>query len=157
MDEFDKIYSEYYDDVFKFSMTLCHDEEFAREVTQEAFFKALKASNKFRGDCKVSVWLCQIAKNTFLTLAKRRKRSVDLPLEEIPADNTFEEKLFDRSEAFRIHKLLHRLDEPYREVFWMRVFGELSFAEIAEIFEKTESWARVTYHRARMKIKEELG
>lgn len=156
MDEFDKIYSEYYDTVFKYSMTLCKDGEFAEEITQETFFKALKSSNKFRGDCKLSVWLCQIAKNTFLTLSKRRKRAVDLPLEEIPAESSFEERLVDKDEARQIHKLLHELDEPYKEVFWMRVFGELSFTEIARIFGKTESWARVTYHRARLKIKEGL-
>ena len=156
MDEFDKIYTEYYDDVFKYSMTLCRDDEFAREITQETFFKALKSTNKFRGDCKISVWLCQIAKNTFLTLAKRRKKAVDLPLEELSDDKFFEEKVIDKDEALQIHALLHKLDEPYKEVFWMRVFGELSFSEIAKIFEKTESWARVTYHRARIKIKEEL-
>lgn len=156
MDEFDKIYSEYYDPVFKYSMTLCRDEEFAREITQETFIKALKSSTKFRGSCKLSVWLCQIAKNTFFTLSKRRKRAVDLPLEELPSENSFEERLLDKDEAIQIHRLLHELDEPYKEVFWMRVFGELSFVEIARIFGKTESWARVTYHRARLKIKEGL-
>lgn len=154
MDEFEKIYSGYYDTVFRYTVSLCGDEEFAEEITQEAFFKALKSIDKFRGGCKLSAWLCQIAKNTFLTLAKRRKRNVDYPLEDIPEGSSFEEKLLDKEDARHIHKLLHKLDEPYKEVFWMRVFGELSFAEIAEIFGKTESWARVTYHRARMKIKE---
>lgn len=156
MDEFEKIYSDYYDTVFRYAVSLCGDEEFAEEITQESFFKALKSANKFRGGCKLSVWLCQIVKNTFLTLSKRRNRSVDYPLETIPAADSIEEKFLDKDDVRQIHKLLHELDEPYKEVFWMRVFGELSFAEIAALFGKTESWARVTYHRARLKIKERL-
>ncbi len=154
LDEFDKIYSEYYDVVFRYAVSLCGDEKFAEEITQEAFFKALKSVDKFRGDCKLGVWLCQIAKNTFLTLVKRQKQNVDYPLEAFPAVSSLEEKLIDKETAQQIHRLLHELDEPYKEVFWMRVFGELSFAEIAALFGKTESWARVTYHRAKLKIKE---
>ncbi|MCM1165404.1 MAG: sigma-70 family RNA polymerase sigma factor [Lachnospiraceae bacterium] len=156
MDEFDRIYSEYYDTVFRYALSLCGDEGFAEEITQESFFKALKSIDKFRGGCKLSVWLCQIAKNTFLTLVKRRKRNIDYTLEAIPEEGSFEERLIDGEDARQIHRLLHGLDEPYKEVFWMRVFGELSFAEIAALFGRTESWARVTYHRARAKIKEGL-
>ncbi len=154
MNEFDKIYSEYYDVVFRYTVSLCGDEKFAEEITQESFFKALKSVDKFRGDCKLGVWLCQIAKNTFLTLVKRQKQNIDYPIETIPAAGSLEEKLIDKEDARQIHKLLHELDEPYKEVFGMRVFGELSFAEIAVLFGKTESWARVTYHRAKLKIKE---
>lgn len=156
MKDFDKVYSEHYDAVFRYALSLCGDEQFAEEITQESFFKALNSADKFRGDCKLSVWLCQIAKNTFLTLAKRRGRNSDYPLELIPAEDSFENALLDKEDVRQIHKLLHNLEEPYKEVFWMRVFGELSFAEIAELFGKTESWARVTYHRAKMKIKEGL-
>ena len=154
MDEFDKIYSEYYDVVFRYAISLCGDEKFAEEITQESFFKALKSVDRFRGDCKMGVWLCQIAKNTFLTLVKRQKQNIDYPLEAIPAAGSLGEKLIDKEDARQIFRLLHELDEPYKEVFWMRVFGELSYAEIAAIFGKTESWARVTYHRAKLKIKE---
>lgn len=152
--EFEKIYSDYYDTVFRYVLSLCRDECLAEEIVQEAFFKALKSIDSYRGECKMSVWLCQIAKNTFLTQEKRRSRAADLPLESIPTDDSFEQRLFDKDEAFMIHRLLHALEEPYKEVFWMRTFGEMSFKEIAEIFGKTESWARVTYHRARMKIRE---
>ena len=76
---------------------------------------------------------------------------------EIPRSNSnLEESIFDKETAFAIHKILHELDEPYKEVFSLRTFGELSFKQIAELFGKTETWARVTYHRARLKIKEEL-
>lgn len=154
MKDFEKIYSEYYDAVFQYVLSLCRDEQWAEEITQEAFFKALNSINTFRGECKLSVWLCQIAKNTFYTAAKRQQRQVDYPLELLQAGEAIDQRLFDKDTAFQIHKLLHALDEPYKEVFWMRTFGELSFKEIGILFGKTESWARVTYHRARMKIKE---
>lgn len=156
MDDFERVYSEYYDTVFKYVLSLCRDENWAEDIVQDAFFKALKKLDGFRGECKLSVWLCQIAKNTFLTQAKRRKRVVDYPIETIEADDTFERRIADKDAALTVHKRLHKLEEPYREVFWMRTFGEMSFADIAEIFGKTESWARVTYHRARAKIKEDL-
>lgn len=156
MKEFEKIYLEYYDTVFQYVLSLCRDEVWAEEITQEAFFKALKSIDAFRGDCKLSVWLCQIAKNTFYTVAKRQQRQVDYPLEMIQSDKAIDQQIYDKETAFQIHKLLHALDEPYKEVFWMRTFGELSFRDIGALFGKTESWARVTYHRAKMKIKEDV-
>lgn len=154
MEDFEKIYSEYYDAVFRYVASLCRDEQWAEEITQEAFFKALKRIDTFRGECKLSVWLCQIAKNTFYTSARRRQRQVDYPPELIGSEEAIEQRLSDQETALQLHKLLHALEEPYREVFWMRIFGELSFKDIATLFGKTESWARVTYHRAKMKIRE---
>lgn len=154
MKDFEKIYSEYYDAVFQYVLSLCRDEQWAEEITQEAFFKALKNIDTFRGECKLNVWLCQIAKNTFYTAAKRQKRQVDYPLELIQSDEAIDQKIYDKETAFQIHKLLHALEEPYKEVFWLRTFGELSFKDIGVLFGKTESWARVTYHRAKMKIME---
>ena len=157
MDDFERIYAEYYDQVYGYCLRLTHDPHMAEEVTQESFFKALKAIDSFHGECKLSVWLCQIAKNTWFTLQKKRRRTQAPPPDEAwpdPAD--LEQRLGDKEDALKIHRVLHRLAEPYREVFWLRTFGELSFAQIGGLFEKTESWARVTYHRARMKIKEEL-
>ena len=155
MKDFEKIYSEYYDVVFQYVLSLCREEKWAEEITQEAFFKALKNIEAFRGECKLSVWLCQIAKNTFYTESKRRQRQVPCYPEIAQADENTEQKLFDKETVFELHKLLHELDEPYKEVFWMRTFGELSFAEIGGLWGKSESWARVTYHRAKMKIKED--
>jgi len=151
---FEEIYSEYYDTIFHYILSLCRDEAWAEEITQEAFFKALKKIDSFRGECKLSVWLCQIAKNTFCTMAKHRQRQADYPLETTPSEENLEQRLLDKDTALHLHAILHTLDEPYKEVFWMRTFGELSFAEIGTLWGKTESWARVTYHRARMKIKE---
>ena len=154
--EFETIYFEYYDMVFRYVFSLCKEETWAEEITQEAFFKALKNINSFRGECKLSVWLCQIAKNIFYKEAKKRKRQVDYPLEIIQDANDIKQKIYNKDEMLEIHKLLHKLKEPYKEVFWMRKFGELSFKDIGVIFGKSESWARVTYHRAKMKIKEEI-
>lgn len=154
MEEFERVYSEYYDTVFQYILSLCKDKLWAEEITQEAFFKALKSISRFRGECKLSVWLCQIAKNTYYTEAKRQNRQADCPLEILPAAEGMEQKVLTRSSALELHKQLHALREPYKEVFWMRTFGELSFAEIGSLWGKTESWARVTYHRARLKIRE---
>ena len=154
MKEFEENYSEYYDVVFRYTFFLCKDETWAEEITQEAFFKALKNIDAFRGECKMNVWLCQIAKNVFFTQAKQRQRQADSPPESLPEPESIEEKLVSKETALEIHRLLHQLENPYREVFWMRTFGELSFAQIGSLWEKSESWARVTYHRAKLKIKE---
>lgn len=154
MQDFEKIYSEYYDEVFQYIRSLCKEDEWAEEITQETFLKALKSIGTFRGERKLSVWLCQIAKNMFYTQAKRRKKQLDYPLEIIPTIDSIEQKIFNEETAFELHKLLHQLDEPYKEVFWMRTFGELSFVQIGNLHGKSEGWARVTYHRAKLKIKE---
>lgn len=154
MKDFEKIYSSYFDMVFQYTLSLCKDEAWAEELTQEAFFKALKKIESFRGECKLSVWLCQIAKNIFYTEAKRRQKQTDYPIDTFPTAEGIERKLLNKETAFELHKLLHRLENPYKEVFWMRTFGELSFAEIGRLWQKSENWARVTYYRAKLKIRE---
>ncbi len=155
MIEFDEIYKRYFSDVYKYALSLTHDEHAAEEITQETFFKALKAIDKFDGRCKLYVWLCQIAKNTYFTGRQRITKGNEL-VEEPRHDAALEERLLNKESYFEIHKILHTLGEPYKEVFSLRVFGELSFRQIGELFGKTESWARVTYHRAKMKVKEDL-
>ena len=154
MEDFEKIYADYYQVVYRYALSLCRDREWAEEITQESFFKALKSIDSFRGDCKLQVWLCQIAKNTFYTAAKRKNSQKEYAPEQLENENTTEERLLDADTAFALHTLLHTLEQPYKEVFWMRTFGELSFRDIGQIWGKTESWARVTYHRARLKLKE---
>ena len=154
--EFQEVYELYFRDVYKYVLALCRDEHVAEEVTQETFFKALKSIDSFRGQCKLYVWLCQIAKNTYFSMAEKDKRwsGEDMPPPEM--EDTLERVLLTKESAFEIHRVLHDLEEPYKEVFSLRVFGELSFRQIGQLFGKTESWARVTYHRARLKIKEGL-
>ena len=105
---------------FNIHFPFAKDEAWAEELTQEAFFKALKNIGTFRGECRLSVWLCQIAKNTFYTEVKRQQRQADYPLDTIPVTENIEQQLLNKETAFELHRLLHRLDDPYKEVFWMR-------------------------------------
>ncbi|QPR69317.1 RNA polymerase sigma factor [Lysinibacillus macroides] len=156
VNEFERIYNQYFQDVHLFVLSLSRNDKIAEEITQETFFKALKSIDKFKGNCKINVWLCQIAKNTYFTYLDKQKRydTGDIP-EEI-SENSIESMIVSKEETFRLHRVLHRLEEPYKEVFTLRVFGELSFKQISQLFEKTESWARVTFHRAKGKIQDLL-
>jgi len=153
--EFEEVFRLYFKDVYKYALSLTQDEHIAEEITQETFFKALRSIDQFDGRCKVYVWLCQIAKNTYFTQHQRSIKKEQLSPEPI-CSSSFEEQLENQEMAFEIHKILHHLPDPFKEVFSLRTFGELSFKQIGELFGKTESWARVTYHRAKIKIKEEL-
>ncbi len=153
----EKLYKAFYMKVFSYVMTLAKDKNSAEEITQETFYRAISTEKSFKGDSDSFTWLCAIAKNIFIDDKRRYSRQDDEPSEELPyTDKGLEEKLSDREMSLKIHSILHHLEEPYKEVFQLRVFGELSFAEIGSIFGKTESWARVTYHRARLKIKERM-
>jgi len=156
----EELYRTYFDIVYRYIRSISQDGSLAEEVTQETFFKALEKIDQFRGDCDVRVWLCQIAKNTLYDHLKKQKKQLlgDEKLEktENAGGELLEEKLAQRSQAMEIHKVLHRLSEPYKEVFSLRIFGELTFREIGMLFGKSENWARVTYYRARVKIREEL-
>lgn len=158
MTEFEKIYRRYFRDVFLFLKSLSNDESIAEEMASETFFKAMQTIDSFRGDCDIRVWLCQIAKNTYYSYLKKQKRLVQLDeLKEVATDDiAIEERISNSGEAMQIHQILHEMQEPYKEVFMLRVFGELSFKEIANIFKKTENWACVTYHRAKNKIREKM-
>ena len=129
---FEEVYAVYFDDVYRYLLSLSGSESVAEELTSETFFRAMDALDRFRGECSVRVWLCQIA------------------------EESHEEALEDHSEAARIQELLHALREPYKEVFMWRVYGEKSFRDIGALFGKTENWACVTYHRAKRMIREGL-
>ena len=153
----EKMYDAYYMRVYSFTMTLCGDQNLAEDVTQETFSRAMSKSASFRNESDEVTWLCAIARNLFLDEKRRQTRTEQMP-EEIPSkEKTPEQLTMDRDSSFRIHMALHALDEPYREAFELRVFGELSFREIGTIFGKTENWARVTYHRARPKLQERMN
>ena len=161
MTEFEKIYRTYFDDVYLYIRRLSGDENIAEEVTSEAFFKALRGVSGFRGDCDIRVWLCQIAKNCYYTHLKKSKQTNsidDLELSELPSEeSTIEEQCIKHEEAVRIRTVLHNVSEPYKEVFMWRVFAELSFSQIGQLFGKSDNWACVTYHRAKRMIQERLG
>ena len=159
MDEkdFERVYRDYFDPVYRYALALTRDVHAAEELTQETFFKAMQGIDGFRGDCGVKTWLCGIAKNTFLS-EKRRKRPEALDdLPEQADDSEGPESLaLNRDESRCLHRILHELPEPYKEVFSLRVFGQLSFRDIGELFGKTDNWACVVYHRARAKIQAEM-
>ncbi|MBR2660471.1 MAG: sigma-70 family RNA polymerase sigma factor [Clostridia bacterium] len=142
--------------VFSYVMTLSGDRQASEEITQEAFFRAFSKSAEFRNESDEVTWLCAIAKNCFVDETRRRNKTGPIP-EELPAaGRSIEQQVTDSDSSFRIHAVLHTMEEPYREVFELRIFGELSFSQIGTIFGKTENWARVTYHRARLKLKERM-
>ncbi|MBQ8447708.1 MAG: sigma-70 family RNA polymerase sigma factor [Clostridia bacterium] len=160
MTDFEQIYNTYFNDVYLYILRLSGNAHIAEEITSETFFKAMKSINSFRGDCGVRVWLCQIAKNCYYSYVKKNNRTERVEEEELAmlpdVSPGVEEELARRDEVERIQKVLHEIGEPYREVFMWRVYAELSFKQIAQIFGKSENWACVTYHRARKKILEGL-
>ena len=151
-----RLYNAYYMRVFSYVMTMAGDRHLAEEITQEAFFRAFSKNAAFRNESDEVTWLCAIAKNCFVDEKRRRTKTEPIP-ETLPSGGaSVEQEITDKDSSFRIHTVLHTMDEPYREVFELRVFGDLSFQQIGTIFGKTENWARVTYHRARLKLKERM-
>lgn len=155
MADFGEIYSEYFSDVYKYVLSLCMDEAIAEEITQETFFKAMQHIDKFNGSCKLYVWLCQIAKNTYFIFHKKKRRiASDLDTGIPDLSFNLETDYLDKDTAKRLHIELHHLVEPYKEVFTLRVFGELPFSQIGELFGKTDSWARLIFYRAKKQLQE---
>lgn len=156
--DFEEIYSLYFSDVYKYIRRLSNDEHIAEEITSETFFKALRTIDSFRGECDLRVWLCQIAKNSYYTYLKKHAKYK--PIDELCSENTsfdsLEERFENKTEAQFVREALHDIAEPYKEVFMWRVFGELSFKQIGGIFGKTDNWACVTYHRAKLMIIERI-
>ncbi len=157
MTEFETIYRTYFRDVEIYLRAICHDELLAEELTEQVFFQALKALPKFRGDCDIRTWLCAMGRNCYLTHLRKAKPTEDISELQIPDPRqSIEERVFDRDQAMAIHRVLHDLPEPYKEVFSLRIFGQLSFEDIGSLFGRTANWACVTYHRARQKIREQM-
>ena len=155
MQGFESVYRAYFTDVYRYALSLCGDAALADDLTSECFLKAMRAIGGFRGECELRVWLCQILKRIYLDHLRRDGKEV--PSESLPEDaNTPDpaEAFAQQDQAKRAHKALHRLPEPYREVFSLRVLGGLGFAAIGELFSKSQNWACVTYHRARQKLRD---
>ena len=156
MTEFEKVYRMYFTEVEQYLRALSKDASLAEELTAQVFFRAMKALPEFRGDSESRTWLCGIAKNLYLSHLRQQKH-VEPVEDELPdSGQDLESSLIEKDQAMRIHILLHMLPDPYKEVFSLRVFGQLSFQEIGTIFGKTANWACVTYHRARQKIKDAM-
>ena len=152
-----RLYEAYFMRVFSYMMTVAKNRDAAEEIAQETFFKAMTTERSFRGESDEFTWLCSIAKNLFIDRTRKDSRMTDeFPEEEPDSGINIQQRADNAETSFRIHLALHSIDEPYREVFELRVFGELSFRQIGTIFGKTENWARVTYHRARLKVQERM-
>lgn len=154
---FEKLYRENYKLVYGYLINLCKNENIAEELTSQTFVKALQYYKSYKEKGSASAWLCQIAKHEYFKFLNKQKRiDKSQELENIYDNSSVEEMIADKDIAMQIHKHLHILSEPYKEVFVLKVFAELSYGEIADIFEKTESWARVTYYRAKVKLIERM-
>jgi len=154
MQDVEQLYKEYAKQVYKYLFSLCHSEEMAEELMQETFFRAIKSIKTYNGKCKIHVWLCQIAKHIwYQELAKKNRTQITELSPEIPSDEqSVDENIILRDGKMSLFKKLHLLDEPMREVMYLRLTGEFSFREIGEIMGKEETWARVTFYRGKQKI-----
>lgn len=154
MFDMDAAYREYAVMVYKFLLSLCYEEELAEELTQETFYQAVRSVDRYDGSCKVSTWLCQIAKHLWYREIERRKRkgTSELTADMESLEKPVEEQLTMKEEKMELFRKVHVLDEISKEIVLLRVTGAFSFKEIAELFGKNENWARVTYYRAKQKI-----
>ena len=154
MFDMDEAYREYAVMVYKFLLSLCYEEELAEELTQETFYQAVRSVDRYDGSCKVSTWLCQIAKHLWYREMERRKRkgTSELTADMESLEKPVEEQLLVKEEKMELFRKVHVLDEISKEIVLLRVTGAFSFKEIAEQFGKNENWARVTYYRVKQKL-----
>ena len=154
MDHMNPIYRHHAQPVYKFLLSQTRDPGLAEELTQETFYQAVRSIDRFDGKCKVSVWLCQIAKHLWYQQLRKQKREVPLSEEgvDVPLPSAEEETL-DRAGRLELLRQVHSLPEPCREVVYLRAFGDLSFREIGDVLGKTETWARVTFYRGKEKLR----
>jgi len=155
MQDMEKIYEQYFKTVYKYLFCLTHNNDISEELTQETFYKAVKKINTYRGECKISVWLCQIAKNLWYDYCRKNNKNINAQeFLEFQITNITEEQVISNEEKLSLYKRMQELDEKTREVIYLRITGELSFKEIGIIMNKTENWARVTFYRGKQKLKE---
>ena len=148
MEDFDRVYRHNAVKVYRYLLSLGCPAHDAEDVVQETFVKALIHIDSFRGECELSVWLCRMARNIWMNHLKKKRRE-DGQLTELLAA--------PRDDCGEWLDLIGRLEEPYRSVFRRRTLGGYNYSELAAEYGKSESWARVTYHRARMKLQQMLA
>ena len=156
MQDMEKIYEEYFETVNKYLFCLTKNADIAEELTQETFYRAVKKIGTYRGESKISVWLCQIAKNLWYDQCRKNKKMVnkDFNLLDLETEDNIEEEVISKDEKITLYKKMQKLDEKTREVIYLRITGDLSFKEIGDILNKSENWARVTFYRGKQKMKE---
>jgi len=151
----DSIYREYSGTVKAFLIRISGNAELAEELTQETFYRAIKSINRFDGKSSLSTWLCSIAKPLYLDAISKQKHA-PAAFEDRCVEEDFTERIHRQDQIMIAHRMLHLLDEPYREVFTLRTFCDLTHAQIADLFGKSESWSRVTYYRARQQLQDAM-
>ena len=155
MQNMDEIYEECFETVYKYLFCLTHNSDISEELTQETFYRAVKKINTYNGKCKISVWLCQIAKHLWYNQCRKNKRIVDTDETfDIEDPQNLEDQFIAGEEKVSLYKKMQNLDEKTREVMYLRISGELTFKEIADILNRTETWARVTFYRGKNQLKE---
>lgn len=157
MSDFDEIYRLYAKDVYRFLLKICGNTDLAEELTADTFYRAVKTIDSYHGSCKMSVWLCGIAKNLYIDyLRKSERKNVSIGDEDFTDGSDIVLKFENREQVLNIHRVLHTLEDPYKEVFSLRIFSELSFKEIGSLFGKSDGWARVIFFRAKEMIIKEI-
>ena len=157
MQDIEEIYKQYFNIVNKYLFCLTHNNDISEELTQETFYRAVKNFDTYNKECKMSVWLCQIAKNLWYDQCRKNKKFSDIndfDLLQLENNTNVEEEIISNEEKIHLYKQMQNLDEKTREVMYLRLSGELSFKEIGIILNKTENWARVTFYRGKNKLKE---
>lgn len=159
MQNIEEIYKEYSITVYKYLFCLTQNRDISEDLMQETFAIAVKDIKKFRGECKLSVWLCQIAKHLWYKELKKKNKNANISFEEINEnvlyDETPEQIICGKEEKLKLFKDIQKLDSKSKEVMYLRLIGNLSYEEIGEILGKTSNWSRVTFYRAKQKIREE--
>ena len=156
----EEIYKEYSKIVYNYLLSLTCNSEIAEELMQETFYSAVKNINKFRNESNIKTWLCKIAKNKWIDYLSKLKKSNEVAIDEIEEKfllvNSFEDEFSNKDAVIDLYKKIHNLDEKTREVIYLRIRADLNFKEIGLIMGETENWARVTFYRAKVKLKEEF-
>lgn len=159
MQDMNEIYNKYSSIVYKYVFCLTGKEDITEEIVQETFLVAVKNINKFRGDCKISTWLCQISKYIWYKKLKKSKKKQEISLtnfeDTLIIEESIEENLLEKESKIQLLKKIQALDEDTRSVIYLRIFGNLEYSEIADIMNKTSNWARVIFFRGKQKLKEE--
>ena len=155
--DFEKLFEKNKSFIYKYLIKLCKNSSLAEELTQETFFRAYMNITSLKNENKVSVWLCQIAKNTYFAWYNENKKLLPFDESQILDNSPDVADLFSEKElSEKVLLCLHQLEEPYKEVFMLSVLGDLSLKDISKLFGKSESWARVTYYRAKQKLIERM-
>ncbi len=155
MQPIEELYQESAKTVYRYLYSLTHDSSLAEELTQETFYQAIRCSDKFDESCKITTWLCAIAKNQLIVYRRKHPDTLEWEMTDKTVPSA-EDDAIEKINRVECLKKLHDCPEPYREIMYLRLFGNLSFKEIGEILSKTENWARVMYYRGKERLRKEI-